>query len=150
MTVKIINSHPEAEEARELIRELSNLLFEITGDDGRSSFASHDIDSPRSSFIVIQVNGESLACGSIRPLTDKTCEIKRMYSKKSGIGLGRQVLTELEKQARELGFEEICLSTRRINKNAVDFYRANGYLTCESYGKYIHQPESICLSKSIE
>lgn len=147
MPVKIIKSHPESNEAKELIRELSELLLEITGDDGKSSFSNGDMDSPRSTFIVAQVKGENLACGSIRPLTKYTCEIKRMYSKKTKVGLGRQVLNELEKQAKEFGYKEICLSTRKVNKNAVNFYLANGYSPCESYGKYKDLSESICLSK---
>ena len=149
MVMKILKSHPESEEAKELIEELSSLLFEITGDDGKSSFSNHEFDSPRSTFIVIQNNGENVACGSIRPLTNDICEIKRMYAKRPGMGLGKRVLDELEKQAEAFGFKEICLSTRRINKNAVDFYLANNYLISESYGKYKNRPESVCLTKKI-
>ncbi len=126
------------------------MLLEVTGDNGKSSFSNLEVDPTRSSFIVIQNKGENLACGSIRPLTDEICEIKRMYSRKPGMGLGKHVLNELEHQAKELGFKGICLSTRKINKKAVDFYLANNYSVCEPYGKYRNQPESVCFSKRIE
>ena len=149
MTIQIINSHPESAEAKELINELSEILIELTGDNGKSSFSDKEFDSPRSSFIVIQNNGENVACGSIRPISNDVCEIKRMYSKKPGHGFGGQVLKELENRAKEFGFKEIWISTRIINKKAVDFYKANKYSLCESYGKYKNQPESICLSKDL-
>jgi N-acetylglutamate synthase-like GNAT family acetyltransferase len=150
MSIKVIQSHPSSVEARELIEELSNVLLRVTGDNGKSSFSNQDYDLPRSSFIIIQENGESIACGSIRPISDDVCEIKRMYYRKYRRGFGKKVLNELEKQAREFGYKEIWLSTRIINEEAILFYTANDYAVCDSYGKYKNQTESICLSKRLK
>lgn len=147
MAVTIIESHPESEEAKGLIAELSEVLRNITGDDGTSSFSNEDFDQPKSSFLVLRDGGKSVACGSIRPLDKNICEIKRMYCRESGQGFGKLVLEALEAKAQEFGFEEIRLSTRRVNSTAVAFYLGNGYSFCASYGKYLQQPESICLSK---
>ena len=147
MTIKIIESRPDSEEAKGLIAELSEVLQKITGDDGTSSFSNEEFDHLKSSFLVLQDDGKSVACGSIRPLGEDACEIKRMYCRKTGKGLGKQMLQALEIKAVNLGFNEIRLSTRKINSTAVEFYKANNYAICEAYGKYLHQPESICLSK---
>ncbi len=149
MSFEIIKTHPDSPEAKNLIEELSHSLYAITGDDGKSSFNSQVFDLPGSSFIVLRKSGVDLACGSIWPISDDVCEIKRMYSKKPGQGFGWIVLRELEKLALEFGYKEIWLSTRKINKQAVDFYLNNNYLICESYGKYKQSSKSICLSKKL-
>jgi GNAT superfamily N-acetyltransferase len=150
MSIKIIKSHPSSVEARELIEELSDLLLKITGDNGKSSFTNHAFDLPRSTFIIVQDKGHNVACGSIRPISDDVCEIKRMYSRKPGHGFGKKVLNELEAQARKFGYKEIWLSTRKINSKAIAFYTAHKFAIRDRYGKYKSHVESVCLSKKVE
>jgi GNAT superfamily N-acetyltransferase len=149
MVVEFIRADPESPEARELVEELSVLLNQITGDDGKSSFNHKDMADPRAAFVIMKVDREYVACGSLRPITDEVCELKRMYSKRQGLGYGRAMLLELEKTAKDLEYREIWLSTRKVNKKAVDFYLKNNYLEQESYGKYKKTDLSICLSKKI-
>ncbi len=149
MIFEIVKADPESCEARNLIEELSHVLLDITGDNGKSSFKNSDIDSSRAVFLVLYENGKSVACGAIRPVTEEVGEIKRMYSRSTGLGFGRKVLLELEKMAIEFGYKEIWLSTRRINRKAVNFYLNNGYSEHEAYGKYRFTDKSICLAKKL-
>lgn len=90
---------------------------------------------------------EPIGCGGLRPLTSDVCEVKRMYAKYAGQGIGSALLQRLECQAIQSGFKEIWLETRKINENAVKFYLHSGYQVQPNYGKYIGKQEAICFVK---
>ena len=128
---------------------MSDELFQITGNDGRSSFSNEDIQEARSVFIIALVEDEAVGCGGLRQISHDICEIKRMYAKYRGQGIGKELLSALENRAREFGYKEIWLETRRINENAVNFYLQQEYQARENYGKYIGKDEAICFEKII-
>lgn len=142
-------SSPTDEEAKLLLAALSDELFQITGNDGRSSFSNEDVQEARSVFLLALADGEAVGCGGLRQINDEVCQIKRMFAKYRGQGIGRELLHALENRARELGYKEIWLETRKANKNAVHFYLQQGYRVCENYGKYIGRDEAICFEKRI-
>lgn len=143
--VSIISS-----DAAQLIQELSEELKRITGSSGRSSFQFNAIKNQRAAFFISYLNGEAVGCGAIQEYTSNIAEIKRMYSRKIGVGIGRAIIVTLENEARRLGYYSIILETRKVNRRAVSFYLNNGYQICDNYGKYIGRDEAICFIKNIE
>lgn len=137
---------PKSDVATSLTNELSNTLSKITGDDGRSSFSEDAFNVLTDAFLVLRINGEAIACGSLRKVDDNTCEIKRMYSRKRGYG--KKVLEYLEAKAIELKYRYIILSTRKVNTQAVSFYHKNGYRDIVPYSKYKHTDLSVCMGKN--
>lgn len=140
---------PSDEEAKHLLAALSNELFQITGNDGRSSFSNDDVQDARSVFLIAVSNREAVGCGGLRQLTKEVCEIKRMYAKYRGLGIGEKLLHALEERAQGFGYQEIWLETRKVNENAVKFYLGHGYRVRDNYGKYIGRDEAICFEKKI-
>lgn len=132
-----------------LIQALSEQLFQITGNSGASSFSEENFPADRAVFLVALRDGEPVGCGGLRPLTDEVCEVKRMYAKYPGQGIGGEILHHLEMDARELGYQAIWLETRRVNEQAVSFYRARGYRERENYGRYVNRPEAVCFEKDL-
>ena len=130
-----------------LLNELSQQLFEITGNDGRQSFAEDDVLMPGSIFLVAEMDGHPVGCGAVRPVSTKVCEIKRMYARFPGMGIGAKILDALERFALDFGYEEIWLETRKVNQRAVNFYLTHGYTIRENYGKYIGREEAVCFQK---
>lgn len=145
--IEIIECRPNNPMAIPLIKELSSILNTITGDSGTSSFNMETFEPERDSFIVIKKDNTAVACGSIRCVNNNTCEMKRVYSKVKGLGL--KTINILEKKAKEHGYTQIILSTRKVNTNAVNFYLKNGYIEIAPYGKYKTTNVSICLGKNI-
>src|SRR5512145_1090007 len=133
MVLTIRKCSPNDEAVGPLLSALSDELFQITGNDGRSSFSKADMDVERSVFLVAVANGEIVGCGGLRPVTDEVCEIKRMYAKYHGQGIGSEILQSLESHAREFGYKEIWLETRKVNENAVKFYLRQGYRVRSNY-----------------
>lgn len=144
---KTVQCTPTDQIAIPLILELNKKLNSITGDSGTSSFNADDFNPERDAFIVIKKDNEAVACGSIRYFDDKTCEMKRVYSKKKGFG--SRVVKQLEEYAIKLGYKKIILSTRKVNRSAVNFYIKCAYKEIKPYGKYRYTDLSICLGKSI-
>ncbi|RII35745.1 GNAT family N-acetyltransferase [Clostridium chromiireducens] len=148
--MKIISKNPNGPDALSLMDELSNELEYITGNSGKSSFNLNDVCVPRSLFVVAyDENEEPVGCGAIRPINENIAEVKRMYAKTRGLGVGTEILHHLEIQAKELGYSALWLETRLINKQAVLFYEKNGYHRIANYGKYIDNFEAICFEKNI-
>jgi GNAT superfamily N-acetyltransferase len=131
----------------ELLNELSRDLAKKTGRDGRESFEFSDVAQPRSAFLLAYETGQAVGCGALRPFNDKTCEVKRMYARTQGHGIGREILRELERLALEFQFDRIWVETGIENQGAVKFYQKHGYEICENWGKYKGRPECICFEK---
>lgn len=147
---EICKVDPEHEDAKQLLLALSSTLAEITGDSGRQSFDPNDVRTPRARFVLARdVNGHAIACGAFRPLHANIAELKRMYAKLGNKGAGSAVLAHLENEAREIGYTELWLETRRVNARAVQFYLKHGYQEIPNFGKYIGIKSAICMSKQL-
>ncbi|WP_197196485.1 GNAT family N-acetyltransferase [Shouchella lehensis] len=136
-----------SKEATYLMRELSERLTCITGDSGEGSFNTNDLNGARAIFAICRYNGEPIGCGALRPITETTAELKRMYSRKNSIGVGSRLLSFLEQEAQKMNFSTIRLETRRVNTKAVQFYEGKGYGRISNYGKYIGRSEAVCFEK---
>ncbi|WP_163131039.1 GNAT family N-acetyltransferase [Agarivorans sp. Alg241-V36] len=130
-----------------LISELNQELGLLTGDTGESSFSTESFNPSTDSIVVVYSDKKPMGTGCIRYINKGTCEIKRMYSKKKGVG--KFLISELERVAIQLGYSEAVLSTRRINENAVNFYSSQRYLEIDGYGNYVGVERSICMGKKL-
>ena len=139
---------PFSSDAISLIDELSKCLQDITGDSGKNSFDANDVCNNRGKFVIARdQSGKAIGCGAFRPINETTAEVKRMYAKEKGIGIGNKILSYLEHQAYDMGYKTLCLETRIVNAKAVSFYERNGYKKILNYGKYVGRANSICFEK---
>lgn len=150
MSLSINTAAPDSDEAQALLDALSDTLAAITGDSGRSSFDPADVGGPGARFVIARdASGEAVGCGAYRPLQPGIAELKRMFARTRGGGIGSSLLAELERSAAADGYRELWLETRRVNLTAVAFYRAHGYREIPNYGRYIGRPEAICFGKTL-
>ena len=94
----------------------------------------------------------AVGCGCFKPYSANAVEIKRMYVKTEnrGKGISKQILTELENWALELGFTHSILETGPKQPEAIGLYIKSGYSRIENFGQYAAMPNSICFSKTIK
>lgn len=150
INISISAESPFSLDAATLMEELSDCLQLITGDSGKNSFDAHDICNDRAIFVIASnEEGKAIGCGAFRPIDKTTAEVKRMYSKEIGMGIGNKILSYLEQQAYDIGYKKLCLETRLVNTNAVSFYEQNGYSKIENYGKYVGRENCICFEKDL-
>ena len=148
--IHIAAESPTSADSQTQMAELSEILAGITGADGRASFDSADMLSPRARFVVARdARNTPLGCGAFRPLQEGVAELKRMYARRGTKGVGRAILAHLEEEARKLGSREVWLETRRVNETAVGFYESNGYLRRANFGKYAGNAKAVCFAKRL-
>jgi len=92
-------------------------------------------EPPRGVFLVIEDAGRVLGCGGIRQLNSGRFEVKHLWVRPQGrgAGLGRQLVAELERRAREWGAAELVLDTNESLAAAGGLYRSSGFEICEPY-----------------
>jgi GNAT superfamily N-acetyltransferase len=122
----IIESKPNTEISKPLLDDLSETLKLITGSDGRGSFLDWE-PNPRAVFVVALQGEEPVGCGALRPINPEIAEVKRMYAKYQGKGIGQAILEYLEEFAKASEYKKIWLETMVININACKFYLKNDY-----------------------
>ncbi|MCF0056809.1 GNAT family N-acetyltransferase [Dyadobacter sp. CY356] len=99
--------------------------------------------------VIAYENDEAVGCGCFKIFNDKTVEIKRMFIKENhrGNGIASALLAELEKWAKEVGYEEAVLETGKGQPNAISLYKKYGYQITENYNQYDDLEISVCLKK---
>ena len=78
-------------------------------------------------------------------------EIKRMYVRpdRRGTGIASTVLSELEKWAREEGYEQSVLETGVKQPEAIALYSRAGYKHIPNFPPYVEVKESVCMKKKL-
>jgi ribosomal protein S18 acetylase RimI-like enzyme len=152
MTIQLIETYPDTSDAISLIDELSQRLKSITGSSGAKNFTAESVQE-RGIFVVAYRDGQACGCGAIRLLDaagrPDVCEVKRMYSRVAGAGIGSAILKHLEQRAVALDYREAWLETRRVNTVAVEFYKRHGYVERENFGVYVGRPEAVCFERRL-
>jgi N-acetylglutamate synthase-like GNAT family acetyltransferase len=151
LDVKIFRAQSDSPEALLLIDELSKELAARYGDDGTGDFDPHNTEIEKSCFVIARLNEEAVGCGALRPMTENIGEVKRMFVKPEmrGKGISRKILNELEKAAKEFGYEKVWLETGVLQPEAVGLYEKDGYIRIKNYGIYENNPLSICFEKKL-
>ncbi len=95
------------------------------------------------------LDGQVVAMGGFRCLSNDTVELKRMRvrSDLQGRGYGTQLLHELEQLAVGRHIQTLCLETAQARPLTLQFYRRHGYRECGEalYGQVV----TVRLTKQI-
>jgi GNAT superfamily N-acetyltransferase len=124
---------PTGEASRALFDEYMALVRERLGDAFNPSediFATEAaFDGPGTAWLVVYEGGVPVACGGLRPLGAGVAEIKRMFvtAAARGRGHGRALLAELERRARDAGYDRVRLYTTEVLHEARALYADAGY-----------------------
>jgi DNA-binding MarR family transcriptional regulator/GNAT superfamily N-acetyltransferase len=138
-TVRIAITDPASAEARwcleQYIAEL-NRRFEAGFDPAHSiSAQAHEMTPPAGLFLVASLRQKPVGCGGLKFHADAPAELKRMWvaPEVRGLGVGRRLLHELERHAREAGVTVLRLETNGTLAEAIALYRQSGYQEVEAF-----------------
>jgi DNA-binding MarR family transcriptional regulator/GNAT superfamily N-acetyltransferase len=135
--------HPDARHClRSYLRELSE-RFDTGFDPARSiSARSEELIPPAGLMLLARMGTEPVGCGAVKFRADGRAEVKRMWVAPSarGLGLGRQLLEEIERHAVDRGIHTLRLETNRSLVEAIGLYRAAGFHEVQAFNdeRYAH------------
>jgi GNAT superfamily N-acetyltransferase len=111
-----------------------------------------EVADGRGAFLVAYVAERPLGCGAVRRIDSAVAEIKRMYvaPEARGRGVGRQVLVELEAEARRLGATRLVLETGPRQPEALALYSRAGFVEIPNFGEYVGCEFSVCMAKELK
>jgi DNA-binding MarR family transcriptional regulator/GNAT superfamily N-acetyltransferase len=121
---------------------LQSYFTELTArfDDGFDPSLGHAGDvtvfrDPAGLFVVAYLRGEPIGCGGLKFHRDRPADLKRMWVAESarGLGVGRRLLTELERCALDRGASVVRLETNKALGEAINLYRSAGYTEIPSF-----------------
>jgi len=156
MTIKIIQADTAAEikQARVLFREYEAWLdvdlcfqsFEEELENLPGKYAA-----PTGKLFLIMVENQSAGCVALRKIDDRICEMKRLYLRDDfrGLGLGKQLMERLIKEAKEIGYKKIRLDTLPGKMpQAVKLYESYGFRKIKPYYENPHT-ETLFMEKKL-
>ncbi len=129
-------SHPDAQAClREYVAELGR-RFE-TGFDPALSIPVelHEVRPPAGLFLLATLRSEPVGCAALKFHGAEPTELKRMWVSASarGLGIGRRLLSELERRAAAAGAIAVRLDTNKALTEAIGLYRSAGYHEVDAY-----------------
>jgi len=148
--ITLIRTNSDNADFRQLVVLLDKYLAVTDGDEHAFYDQFNKVDAIKE-VIVGYKDQTPVGCGAIKPLSETTAEVKRMFVhpdfRKQGIAA--KLLTELEQWAASLGFSECILETGKRQTEAIAFYQKVGYKVIPNYGQYIGVENSVCMAKSL-
>jgi len=97
---------------------------------------------PRGTLLVATLGSEPVGCGAVKLHPGAPAELKRVWVAPGvrGLGVGRRILTALERHAAEHGWTAVRLDTNRSLTEAMALYRSAGYVEIPAYNteRYAH------------
>lgn len=143
---------PNLPESLSLFQHLWEALGELYGNTGPCEFKPSDVEGEGYAFVVAWLDDRAVGCGAIMPLEPGMAEVKRMFvephARRHGVALG--ILRELERIARELGYEVVRLETGNRQPGAIRLYEVAGYQHIDRYGPHVNDPLSVAFEKCLE
>jgi putative acetyltransferase len=108
------------------------------------------IDSIKN-VVVGYSNDIPISCGAFKQYDNDTVEIKRMFVQPDfrSKGIGKLILEELEKWARENKYSACILETGKKQPEAIKLYKKSGYKIIPNFGQYENVVNSVCMKKVI-
>jgi ribosomal protein S18 acetylase RimI-like enzyme len=152
VTILPVDSEVRTEQARELFGEYATYIRRHHGDVCLADFQEEvaglpgEYVEPAGRLFLAFCESELAGCVALRPLSDKICEIKRLYvrPKLRGKGLGRILVNAVLAEVRRIGYSTIRLDTLSLMKEAQGLYRSLGFTTIKPYLKN-HPAGALCL-----
>ncbi len=131
-TVEARRVHWDDPETRLLRDELTHEYVSRYGEGGRAEISRYDASlftPPEGTLLLLYENGEAIAGGGFKRYDEHTAELKRIWTHSGHRrrGLGRRVVAELEREAVELGYRRLYLTTGPRQPEAKGLYLATGY-----------------------
>ncbi|CAL8477316.1 GNAT family N-acetyltransferase [Caballeronia sp. S22] len=96
---------------------------------------ARELTAPQGALIVARLRGAAVGCVALKFHGTAPAELKRMWvsADARGLGVGRRLLEEAERHARQSGAKLLRLETNKALAEAVALYRRSGYVEVAAF-----------------
>ena len=149
-TIKLIRTDSTNHDFIDLVELLDADLAIRDGEDHSFYNQFNSISQIKYALVCFE-NNKPVGCGAIKEFSSLAMEVKRMFilPDSRGRGFATLILAELENWALELGFKKCILETGKMQPEAIELYRKNGYFKTPNYGQYTGVENSLCFEKNL-
>lgn len=125
-----------AGESRFLINEPEEIKYTLEGEE---SFIKERIEAPKELMLIATIDGKHIGNCSLSAIGNNfryshRCEIEiALYKEYTGRGIGKIMLSEILKVAKEIGYEQVELEVMSKNTSAIALYEKLGFV---KYGTF--------------
>jgi GNAT superfamily N-acetyltransferase len=111
----------------------------------------HEFAPPHGGFLVLTLDGETVAGGGFRRHDSETAELKRIWThpRRRRLGLARRTLAEIEHAARRLGYRRLYLVTGPRQPEASGLYGSVGYRQVPCDPATTDGKPALCFEKTL-
>ena len=94
-----------------------------------------ELKAPKGVFLVASLYGNAIGSAALAFNGKSGAILQRMWVNPSarGLGIGRRLIDEIEKKARENGVKSIRLETNSVLHEAIALYRRCGYVEIDAF-----------------
>lgn len=143
----------ELEAVRSLFHEYAESLgvdLNYQGFDREVRDLPGDYAPPSGTLLLARNDGEPVGCVGVRALDEQTAEMKRLFVRPAGrgLGLGRTLAEAAIMFARKAGFARMRLDTLPQMQRAQELYRALGFVEIEPY-RYSAVPGTVYMELTL-
>jgi ribosomal protein S18 acetylase RimI-like enzyme len=135
--VEVAVVDPRQPDAQYCLQSYFDELGERFDFDHTRSISADDAELtlPAGLLLVATLHSEPVGCGALKLHGEEPAELKRMWVSPDarGLGLGRRLLSELEREAAARGATVVRLETNRNLVEAIGLYRAAGYVEVAAF-----------------
>jgi len=148
--IKVVRTTSENTDFISLIKIFDTFLWDRYPELKQDYWGNNLIEF-NANVVLIYLDEKAVACGCFKKYNENTVELKRMFvsPEARGLGLAQFVIKELEKEARNQGFQIMILETLYKQIEAISLYQKVGFEIIENYEPYVGLLNSVCMSRSI-
>lgn len=134
-----VRAQQDLEATRNLFREYVKWLdldLAFQGLDDEMSSMPGKYAPPKGELLLAkELSRGAIGCVAVRLLSDRVCEMKRLYvvDAAKGMGIGRRLVAAVIEVAIDLGYQEMRLDTLPRMAAALNMYRSHGFVEIPAY-----------------
>ena len=150
--MRIAIERPDQPDVLQLIEALDAYQIPLYPLESHHGIDINALRAPNVLFAVVRDDEQqALACGAI-VLGPEYAELKRMFVRPEhrGKGIARALLAYLESEAAARNCNTFVLETGIRQPEALSLYTKAGYVRCDPFGGYVHDPFSVFMRKVID
>jgi putative acetyltransferase len=145
---------PRSDDVRALLQRHLEFANEHSPPEDVHALDVEALVHPDVTFVSLRVDGDLLAVGALKQMTDDHAELKSMHTaaRARGRGLGGAILNHLVGMARDRGVARVSLETGSMAAFAParSLYARAGFMPCEPFGAYRSSPSSTFMTLALD